>query len=74
MINGTDPITPTTEVGNNGEVIQGFGLTKKEHMVIEFTKAFLSTGGECTNNTLEQNAEWAIRQANEVIKQLNEEK
>lgn len=27
----TDPISPTTEVGNNGEMSQGFGLTKREY-------------------------------------------
>lgn len=49
------------------------GLTLFQHMVIEFTKAFLTTGGECTNTTLEQNAEWAIKQAKIVIDQLNQE-
>lgn len=48
------------------------GLTKREHMAIEFCKALLGRG-EYGASDAEGNALMAIQQADELIKQLNQE-
>jgi len=54
------------------------GLTKREHMSIEFTKALLSrniyTRKELNEGGVLDIAETALNQADELIKQLNNEK
>lgn len=69
MIDGTEPINPHP----SGATFDG--LTLKQHMVIEFTKA-IYTNPEMTTHQHEQRSETvkeAILLANEVIKQLNDE-
>lgn len=48
------------------------GLTKREHMAIEFTKALLGRGEHGYSDS-QGNAQLAIQQADELIKQLNAE-
>lgn len=87
MITGDEPINPTTEVGMNAEVSQGFGLTFKQHMVIEFTKALITatySNKEVITHLYNEAKElgvsphsytvsMGIEFAAEVIKQLNED-
>lgn len=56
-----------------------FGLTKREHMAIEFTKAMLSNNNGVYNFKSEDNeikfcSTIAIKTADELIKQLNKTK
>lgn len=50
------------------------GLTKREHMAIEFTKAYANSNYVANSGVpYQQIAEWGIRMADELIKQLNAE-
>ena len=52
-----------------------FGLTKREHMAIEFTKAILTAGNSLKPNTSNETICIAgITLADELIKQLNQTK
>lgn len=82
MITGTENIYPQTDsnyINNSDDTptvgVWG-GITLKQHMVIEFTKAIMT--GFASNNTALVNytntaVKSAICLANEVIKQLNDE-
>jgi hypothetical protein len=80
--NGNDPSQPVTRVDYDEQGMVYYpenGLTKREHMAIEFTKALIAgnnwehnyeTGKKCLTSTCRQ----GVRIANELIKQLNAEK
>jgi len=80
--NPNDPTSPTTEIGINGEVVQGFGFTKREHIAIEFTKA-LASSESFINQYIEDNGVYGdtfkgivkngLALADELIKQLNKD-
>lgn len=65
-INVVDGIYAAEAIGND----RYKGLTKREHMAIEFTKALVIAGVSDEQG----NAIMALRQADELIKQLNNEK
>lgn len=50
------------------------GLTKREHMAIEFTKALVSYSGTINAHDIPSTVERGIKIADELIKQLNDEK
>lgn len=74
-----DPINPTTEIGNNGEVSQGFGLTKREHFACMAMQGWISSldhstiGNGDMDNVVKLTAIYAISFADELIKKLNNE-
>lgn len=48
------------------------GLTKLEHMAIEFTKAYIMSPKNDRPFWIEDNAKYGLSQARELIKALNE--
>lgn len=87
MITGNEPLHPTEQYFDEKPFdIQG-GLTLKQHMVIEFTKALLNAkwGNNDARLAIREAAKeygttsipWEVKianqYANEVIKQLNDE-
>lgn len=70
MINGNEPISPILDSDGNGS---NKGLTKREHMAIEFTKALTAHNGTMYEHTVESNVRRAIKLADELIRQLNSE-
>lgn len=71
MINGNDPITTICSDVLGQTVYEG--LSKREHMAIEFTKAMITHYG-VHQGTSEKGVKYAIEWTDELIKQLNESK
>ena len=67
--NANDPATGYTMISPDGSnhLIET-GLTKREHMAIEFTKAIISNGCEFGNQQIVCEA---LKFTDELIKQLN---
>lgn len=78
MTNPNEPINAAMDNNNYQGVdrmeLRYEGLTKREHMAIEFTKAILSTGTALKPGTSNETiCLTALSIADELIKQLNNE-
>lgn len=71
-----EPISPMPHQNSDGSIQYNVyvGLTKREHMSIEFIKAIMSAGISNSNATNEAICLLGIQMADELIKQFNNEK
>lgn len=68
--NPNEPINPNNDWGNKPT----YGLTKREHMAIEFTKAYANSDYVANSGMpYEIIAKWGIEMADALIAQLNKE-
>jgi len=72
MTNPNEPITTVCSEVLGQTIYQGLSI--REHMAIEFTKAMVSFGGTMNGHDVETTVRRGIAIADELIKQLNNEK
>lgn len=71
MTNPNDPSQPTIENGINGEVTQGFGLTKREYFAALALQG-LSANSFHKNLSPDSVAKWSVKCADSLINELNQ--
>lgn len=67
-----ETIHPTIEHGNNGEVSQGFGLTKREYFAIMVLQGIssLPNWSGTSDRSIQERTEFSVRTAELLIKEL----